>query len=607
MRSAAETIKDRLGIAEVIGSYIKIEKAGGNYKARCPFHNEKTPSFYISASRNTYYCFGCGVKGDIFTFVQEFEKVDFKGALKILADRAGVELTQFKSADDPLKDEVRKAMEEATKFFQKEIAKSKDAQDYLEKRGLPKNMISEWRIGLAPDGWRNLHAYLAKFIAEDVLDKAGLIKYSDKDNGQERSVYDRFRNRIMFPMFDSSGRVIAFSGRLLGKEEAGSPKYLNSPDSLLFNKSETLYGFHKAKDGIRKWKYAVLVEGQMDLLMCHAHGFDNAIATSGTSLTDLHAKMIKRLTDKLMVIYDADKAGINATLRAWSIALKNNLDVKVAVLPKDEDPASVIQKDKKIFVEALKKAVHVIDYYLNVVVEGHNGEADKRALRKEVVAKVLPLVKAIESAVDRSHFISKIALATQIAEKDLEEDLSRASDILDQKNDNNFIQSDTTASNSGPKSQLDRIIERIAGLTTIIYKGNVEEAKQSLDTLFKHQPTADQAIEELHSSIAQVREGIFNRIVKIVELPPPDVLFEAEILYAGSTRMSEELDILITDLEEITLKELFTKVMIELQKVEREGNKEKAKELLMICKEITLQLSKISQSKFKEKEAKEGK
>jgi DNA primase len=464
-------------------------------------------------------------------------------------------------------------------------------------------MIAEWRIGLAPDGWRNMHAYLSKFTPEEVLDKAGLIKYSE----DRKSVYDRFRNRVMFPLFDSSGRVIAFSGRLLGKEEAGSPKYLNSPDSLLFNKSETLYGFHKAKDGIRKWKYAVLVEGQMDLLMCHAHGFDNAIATSGTSLTDLHAKMIKRLTDKLMVIYDADKAGINATLRAWSIALKNNLDVKVAVLPKDEDPASVILKDKKIFVEALKGAVHVIDYYLNVVVEGHKGESDKRALRKEVVAKVLPLVKAIESAVDRSHFISKIALATQIAEKDLEEDLSKAPEILEKDFENNFIRSDTSALNSGPKSQLDRIIERIAGLTTIIYKGNVEEAKQSLDTLFKHQPTADLNIDELHSSIAQVQEGIFNRIVKIVELPPPDVLFEAEILYAGSPRMNEELTLLVTDLEEITLKELFTKVMTELQRVEREGDKEKAKELLMVCKEITLHLSKISQGKFKEKEAKEGK
>jgi DNA primase len=387
MSSAAQTIKERLGIADVIGAYIKIEKTGANYKARCPFHNEKTPSFFISPARNNYYCFGCGAKGDIFTFVEEFEKIDFLGALKILAEKAGVELAQFqhdRSKDSEL-DKLRAVLEVATVFYEEQLNKNpsaKFAHDYLLGRGLTEDTILTWRIGLASNEWRGLGDYLrSKNIGNTEMEKVGLIKQTGT------SVYDRFRERIMFPLFDSSGRVIGYSGRFIkfplaesstpttgqpgtsqsADENREPPKYLNSPDGVLFNKSEILYGYHRAKEGIRKFGYAILVEGQLDMLMAHQAGFNNTVATSGTSLTALHLEKIKRLTDNTMIVYDADKAGLKASLRAWELALSLGMDVKIAALPKGEDPASLILSDKEKFKSCLKNAKHIIDFYLDIL------------------------------------------------------------------------------------------------------------------------------------------------------------------------------------------------------------------------------------------------
>ena len=437
MSSAAQTIKERLGIADVIGAYIKIEKTGANYKARCPFHNEKTPSFFISPARNNYYCFGCGAKGDIFTFVEEFEKIDFLGALKILAERAGVELEQFqhdRSKDSEL-DKLRNILELSTVFYEEQLKNpyAKFAEEYLLERGLTEETIKTWRIGLASNEWRGLGDYLrSKNIGNTEMEKVGLIKQTGT------SVYDRFRERIMFPLFDSSGRVVGYSGRFIkfpmaestpatvnsqsGDENREPPKYLNSPDGVLFNKSEILYGYHKAKEGIRKFGYAILVEGQFDMLMAHQAGFNNTVATSGTSLTALHLEKIKRLTDNTMIVYDADKAGLKASLRAWELALSLGMDVKIAALPKGEDPASLILSDKEKFKSCLKNAKHIIDFYLDILErEGLTG----RVLWKAVEVEVLPYVLAIESSIDRAHFINRISIRTDIHEADLRAELER--------------------------------------------------------------------------------------------------------------------------------------------------------------------------------------
>jgi DNA primase len=411
----SKRIKERVNIVDVIGRYIKVTKAGINHKACCPFHNEKTPSFFISEPRQTFTCFGCGEKGDVIEFVQKYEHMDFKAALRMLFDMSGLPESDWnesreKTKEEKEKDDAKKqagtALGLAISVYQKELHEdtvpSRKASSYLASRGLKKEMIQDWQIGYAPELWQFVetrvrgqdeHMHTCDMLA------AGLIKTSEKQPGQS---YDFFRGRITFPIFDIAGHPVGISARIV---DLGEPKYLNSPDTVLFNKSATLYGLHKAKDGIRKFKYALLVEGQMDLLLCHQEGFDNAVATSGTSLTEEHLRILKRYTNNLMLVYDADQAGLKATVRAWTLALTQGLEVKVAVLPRGEDPASLLLADKHGFAVSLKNSMHVIEYVLS------QSDTRSRSGKKDALEKLIPLVASLENVVDKDFFVKKISSA----------------------------------------------------------------------------------------------------------------------------------------------------------------------------------------------------
>lgn len=277
MGGDAERVKERLDIAEIVGGYVKLDKAGQSFKGKCPFHNEKTPSFFVSPLRQSYYCFGCGAKGDIFTFVQELEGLSFRQALKSLAERAGVELSDRPEAIKARgeKDELLQALEAATLFFENQLGQNDTARKYILSRGITEASIKKWRIGYAPAEWRALYNHLLQLgFKKDVLVKAGLVKPVAEGVGKEP--YDVFRDRVIFPLSDASGEIIAFSGRALAPDAV--PKYLNSPDTLLFTKSEVLYGLDKAKEKVRKQNYAVLVEGQVDLVLSHQVGVENTVA-----------------------------------------------------------------------------------------------------------------------------------------------------------------------------------------------------------------------------------------------------------------------------------------------------------------------------------------
>jgi DNA primase len=268
---SVERIKEKLSIVDVISPYVELHKAGKNFKGKSPFTSEKTPSFYVSPDRGMYYCFSSSQGGDIFTFVEKMEGVDFKGALKILAEKAGVELVP----EDPKKRDWRgtlyQVLEEATKFFELELGKSKDAQEYLQKRKVNSDTKTNWRIGYAPNDWRQLREYLTqKGFADKALLEAGLVKQAEGG----KQPYDVFRDRVMFPIMDPSGRVIGFSGRILSKDSE-APKYVNSPETQLFNKSEALFGYDKAKHGIHKLDFSLIVEGQFDVVLSHQAGYKN--------------------------------------------------------------------------------------------------------------------------------------------------------------------------------------------------------------------------------------------------------------------------------------------------------------------------------------------
>jgi DNA primase len=427
MSTSVEKIKERLNIVDLLGSYLKLEKAGKNMKARCPFHNEKTPSFFVSAERDSYYCFGCGAKGDIFTFVQAFEGVDFFGALKMLAERTGVTLERgsFEKKDD--KEAIFNALEAATQFFESNLPKSNSAQKYLEKRGLTEKTIQEWRIGFVADDWRTLYDYLtARKFTDSEIEQAGLIKKSEVTNkGGQASTYDRFRGRIMFPIRDSVGRVVAFTGRILPENDDGkSAKYLNSPETAVFNKSRILYGFDLAKLAIKKFDYSVIVEGQMDIIMCHQAGFQNVVATSGTALTPEHLTLLRRISNRVIMAFDADKAGFAAATKAWQLALSLGMEVKIAEFKEGKDPAEVIlgTDGKEKFKEALKDSMHIIDFYLAKIMAE---KLDDRKAGKEVQEKILPFIALIESSIEKSHWVKKIHEKTGIAENAIWEDLKK--------------------------------------------------------------------------------------------------------------------------------------------------------------------------------------
>lgn len=602
MSSAAETIKERLGIVEVVSSYTKIDKAGSNYKGRCPFHHEKSPSFFVSPARNSYYCFGCGQKGDIFTFVQEFEKVDFVGALKILAERAGVELQQFKNENKGENDRLRSVLETSTKFFQSNLQKNAKALSYLRDRGLTDKTIDDWRIGYALPDWRTAHDFLlTKNVGQIDMEKVGLIKKSEKEGARADSVYDRFRARIMFPLFDPSSRVIGYSGRIFGVPDDEGPKYLNSPDTVLFNKSETLYGYHKAKDGIREWKYAILVEGQMDLLMCHQSGFTNTVATSGTSLTNQHLEKLQKLSDNLLIVFDADNAGVRATVKAWvTLALPMGMDVKVASLPKGEDPASLLKKDKSGFTNSIKEKKHII-IYLTDYLCGKGLSKDE--LMKEVRKEVVPLIALIKSPIESSSFISKVSVKTDIYESDLRKEVEEVrmriiagEDVSKDVNKNggesksgadvrgnagdprNIHNSNGKSANGG--SVKDDIVLRRVGALLVWFKNSNRDVSTILEKISKILPESD-----------------FIYFKHSVENSPEELLFEAEVLFDGSKHIEKDMDDLLYELEERSLKHRLSETMMELGLAEKKHDIAKAEELIKICQEISLKLSGLNKRK----------
>ncbi|MDP2856244.1 MAG: DNA primase [bacterium] len=416
-----DDVKDRLDIVEVLSGYLKLTKAGANYRALCPFHKEKTPSFMISPERQIWHCFGCGEGGDIFKFVMKYENVEFPEALRLLAKRAGVEL---KKEDPRIQNEMLKLYgicEKAMEYFENNLKAKADVLDYLKKRGLKDETINYWHLGFAPESSGGLLQYLAKhnFKSDDIA-KTGLIIKSQK---RLNSYFDRFRSRVIFPICDNQDRVVGFTGRIFNdKDHPNEPKYLNSPESPIFSKGRLLYGFSQNKKAIREKEQAILVEGQMDFLMAWQDGIKNVVATSGTALTEEQIKTLKRTTKALLIGYDMDEAGRLATERA--IDLAKNSDFRVQILTLSEgvkDVADFVLAQPGELNNLLAKSEDSGDYYYRIAL--NNLDKNDLEAKKKSVNFLLSKIKWLSSAVERSHWIGKIAEDLQIKEPYLEEEL----------------------------------------------------------------------------------------------------------------------------------------------------------------------------------------
>ena len=410
----SEEIKSRLDISDVLSEYIKLQKGGANYRALCPFHNEKTPSFFVSPARQIWHCFGCGLGGDIFSFVMKMEGVEFVDALRLLAKKAGVEL---KSQDPKLSSERSLILEicaEATRFFQNNLAdkSGEEALEYLKKRGFSKEAVKEFRVGWAPDEWSALYNFLSlKGYKADMIEKAGLVLASDKSG--RRKYFDRFRGRIMFPLADQNGAIVGFTGRYL-KERPNEGKYVNSPQTPVFNKSAYLFGLDKSKMEIRKSDLAVVVEGQADLMMAWSDGVKNIVAVSGTAFTEQQLNLLGRYTRNLCLIFDSDSAGDTATQRSIALAHALGFSVKVARISDGKDPADFVQAHPGQFAGEIEKAISIMDYYFKYAVEKYDSKNVDG--KKQIGAFLLPQIKKIKNKIEMHHWLEKLAglLGTKI-------------------------------------------------------------------------------------------------------------------------------------------------------------------------------------------------
>ncbi|KKU77195.1 MAG: DNA primase [Candidatus Harrisonbacteria bacterium RIFOXYA1_FULL_48_8] len=473
MSDVVQQIKDKLDLAAFLGSYIKLSPAGKNLKGLCPFHKEKTPSFMVSPDRQIWHCFGCAAGGDLIGFLMKYENLEFVEALKILGEKAGIDIGRAGNQDQRQINVLYHINAAAKEFFKKSL--TQEALNYLYSRGLKKETIEEFELGYAPAGSDALLRYLlsAKFAPADI-EKAGLTFKTERG-----TFIDRFRNRIMFPLHNSFGKSIGFTGRImplpseaLPVRQAGlakeggyeAPKYVNSPETPIFNKSKLLYGFDKTKGLIRESRTAVLIEGQMDFLMAWQDGLKNLAATSGTAMTGEHLKILKRVADTLVLSFDRDDAGQAATERTIDLAGAADFAVKVLMVPEGvqaKDPADIVNASSGLFASLAAKAVPAMDYYF-----AKYDVSKKISVTqwKQNIRAVLGKIKMLYSPVEKARYIQELAGLSGVAEHHLQEEMEGLPSVKTAGDSGPSESSGEKTDNDAPISRKEVISQRIASL-----------------------------------------------------------------------------------------------------------------------------------------------
>lgn len=417
-------------IIDIISSYTRVKKSGKSFLALCPFHPDKNPSMNVSPEKQVYHCFSCGASGNVYKFVQDYEKVTFVEAAQILADRAGIELNYSWSSPD-MSNEVSVLFEInkfAAKYFHNNLKNAPEVErnfvmDYLAMRKIKPDMVTKFGIGYASKEWEGLFNYFAEdntFKAKDV-ETSGLILKSEKDKTR---FYDRFRGRLIFPIFNERGKVVAFGGRILFEDEKGA-KYINSPESKIYNKSKILYGLNFAKESIRENDYIILVEGYMDVISLYQAGIHNVVASSGTALTEEQVRLISRYTKNIILIFDSDFAGIKAARRGIEIILEAGLDLNIVSLPEGEDPDSIVKKESKDgFLKHLNKKKSVLRFIGDIYEK--EGKISTPEEKTAFIKEIITYISKIPDSIKRAFYVKEIASLYELYESDLRGELEKA-------------------------------------------------------------------------------------------------------------------------------------------------------------------------------------
>ena len=565
--SPIEEIKQKLDIVDVISEYLTLKKVGANYRALCPFHKEKNPSFYVNPERQIWRCFGCSRGGDIFKFIMEIENVEFPEALKILAKKAGVELKGYEKVDSSKKNLLKKINQEAAKFFERNLWENKVALDYLLKRGLKKETIKEFQLGFAQDNWHLLERYLKEkgFLQTDIFESGLLVK---TDDGR---FYDRFRSRIMFPLYDSLGNIIGFSGRIFGKEtDAG--KYINTPQTLIFDKSQLLYGIHKSKEFIKKEKKALIVEGQMDFLMAWQNDLKYSVAVSGTAFTEKQLSILKRYTNNLILCFDMDEAGEVACERSIFEAKKRDFSIEVLPLAFGKDLAELLKEKPKETKKILSNKIPIMEFFFE--------KAKKVASltdpegRKKIADYFLAKIKLLVSPVEQGFWIEKLANFLKIKEEflyDALKSIKTSKEKEEIKDEEKFLPETFSFSQSLSKKIIALILEDKEKFLNLKETENLEKF-------------LDKDYQEIFLKIKNGREKEIEDKIAYLKL-----FFEYEF---GDLKIDKEKELkkLIKLLKKENLKSEIEKINFEIKEAEENKDQKKAEELLLKIKKLSEKL-----------------
>jgi len=430
MSLVTDEIKSKLNIVDLIGEYVRLQKAGASWKACCPFHNEKTPSFSVSEDKQVWHCFGCGKGGDSFGFLMEIEGLDFREALENLAQRTGVKIPEYTKGNEISKENRNKIWEIldlTTKFYKKQLWEGEgksEALKYLKDRGLTDETINEFSLGYAPKGWRNLVEFLKSrsYDIKDILKTGVLVEKKEFNNKRENS-YDRFRERIMFPIMDVSGKTVGYSARVAPGGDESQAKYVNTPETEIYHKSSVLYGIDKAKMDIKKEDWVLLVEGNMDVIAAWQAGIKNTVAVSGTALTPEQLNIIKRYTRNIKMFFDMDEAGQKAAKRSAELAFEKEMNVFIVETESGKDAADAVKEDVGKFLESVKNSSSAMDYFIKkfLAIYDRNNINDK----KKIIQELSGLVSSFENKIEKEHWTKNISEKLDVSEKILLDTFSK--------------------------------------------------------------------------------------------------------------------------------------------------------------------------------------
>jgi len=600
--SDTQLIKDKIDIVDFIGEYVQLKPAGSTHKAPCPFHQEKTPSFMVSRERQRWHCFGCNQGGDIFTFLQEIEGMDFVEALKHLAGRAGITLSHSfqQQSNTSQKNRLKDVMLAAARFYHNVLTQmdaAGGARAYLQQRGIANETLEAWQVGYVPDQWDLLTKYLLKkgHSVDDLVASGLTIKRDGANAGSGKGFYDRFRGRVMFPIRDTHGAVVGFTGRLL-EEKEGVGKYINTPQTILFDKSRILFGLDSARRAIKQEDVAVLVEGQMDVIAIAQYGMKNVVASSGTALTEHQVKILGRYSKNLKMAFDMDAAGVKAAKRGIDLALQAGMNVQVIRIPDGagNDPDECIKKDPAVWEKAVKEAQDVMQWYIDRAFTGRSAENPKD--KQKIVNELLPEIARIPYAVEQDHWLQDVAKRLRVGGDILREDLKRVVATLKKPERQQETQSSAKAPAKEEPAVMDRFQELHERLITLVL------ATPEIAPLVHKHADDLQTERSVYSDLYEAFKRAYTHDVafslqEFQGLLGEDGMKKVDILLMKGELDFSDMDVqqriadaemLITEILKLVQKKKRERLLTDISEAEKNGDQEKVKELLAIFQNVGL-------------------